>query len=136
MAHAARTTGVTTKWVPLSELVRINTARHLPKIPRDFGRAGRSPLCAATAGEDPHTFARHFGLHSSATTVSVLSPGGSHAQTNVRPLHHFLRVPLRFDSSESAVVAEALQFSTAANFATAFRRWTAVTPSEYRRRNS
>jgi AraC-like DNA-binding protein len=31
-------------------------------------------------------------------------------------------------------VAEALRFSSAANFATAFRRWTGAPPSEYRRR--
>jgi len=30
-------------------------------------------------------------------------------------------------------IAESLQFSSAANFATAFRRWTGVTPSEFRR---
>ena len=30
-------------------------------------------------------------------------------------------------------IAESLRFSTAANFATAFRRWTGMTPSEYRR---
>ena len=32
-------------------------------------------------------------------------------------------------------VAEALRFSSAANLATAFRRWTGMTPSEYRRRS-
>jgi len=31
-------------------------------------------------------------------------------------------------------IAESLHFSTAANFATAFRRWTGKTPSEFRRR--
>jgi AraC-like DNA-binding protein len=31
-------------------------------------------------------------------------------------------------------VAETLRYSSAANFATAFRRWTGVTPSQYRRR--
>jgi len=31
-------------------------------------------------------------------------------------------------------IAEALKFSNAANFATAFRRWTGVTPGEFRRR--
>lgn len=255
----------------------------------DFGLAGRAALCASTAGEALHTFARHFNLHSSATTVSVLTSGrfarlvyaisvggltdtrqfqlgavavtynilqelcgrqwvptvvtfATRAPANLRPLHHFFRAPLRFDSGESAVVfdkhwldqplapvdpairrqvradvdarqsaieadfpatvrrilrkqiisgntgmqdtsallgmhrrtldrrlhrhgvrygellesvkgevarqllrdtqmqvqqiAEALQFSTAANFATAFRRWTGVTPSEYRRRNA
>jgi AraC-like DNA-binding protein len=31
-------------------------------------------------------------------------------------------------------IAESMQFSSAANFATAFRRWTGVTPTKYRRR--
>ncbi len=33
-------------------------------------------------------------------------------------------------------IAESLHFSTAANFATAFRRWTGKTPSEFRRRGA
>jgi AraC-like DNA-binding protein len=33
-------------------------------------------------------------------------------------------------------VAESLHFSTAANFATAFRRWTGTTPSEFRRQDA
>jgi AraC-like DNA-binding protein len=32
-------------------------------------------------------------------------------------------------------VAESLDFSSAANFATAFRRWTGMSPSEYRRQS-
>jgi AraC-like DNA-binding protein len=33
-------------------------------------------------------------------------------------------------------IAESLHFSNAANFATAFRRWTGATPTEYRHRAS
>lgn len=255
----------------------------------DYGLAGRAALCAPSAGEALRTFARHFNLHSSATTVSLLTSGrvarlvyaisiggltdtrqlqlgavaaayrilrelcgkqwmpavvtfATRAPANLRPLHHLFHAPLRFDCSESAVafdlhwldqplppadpalrrqvkaevdarqaaieadfpatvrrilrkqivsgntgmdetsallgihrrtldrhlqrhgvrfgellasvqqevarqllrdtrmrvqdIAETLQFSTAANFATAFRRWTGVTPSEYRRKNS
>lgn len=41
---------------------------------------------------------------------------------------------LRDTNLQVQKVGESLQFSSAANFATAFRRWTGVTPSEYRRR--
>lgn len=348
LAHAPRSTGVDTERVPISGLVRISVARHLPQVLRgfgfdsrevlataglnpdlfddpenlveyadlqrllvasekltncdyigllvaqgnrlaDYGLAGRAALCAPTVGEALHTFARHFNLHSSATTVSILTSAGvarlvyaisvggltdtrqfqlgavavaynilrelcgkqwvptvvtfaTRAPANLRPLQQLFHAPLRFDSSESAVdfelhwldrplapvdpalrrqvkaevdarqaaieadfaatvrrilrkqivsgnigmdetsallgmhrrtldrrlhehgvrygellesvqedvaqqllrdtrmrvqqIAEALQFSTAANFATAFRRWTGCTPSEFRRRNA
>jgi AraC-like DNA-binding protein len=40
---------------------------------------------------------------------------------------------LRDTGMQVQQIAESLQFSSAANFATAFRRWTGVTPSEFRR---
>jgi AraC-like DNA-binding protein len=253
----------------------------------DMGLAGQIALCAENAGEGLQRFADHFNLHSSATTVSLITLGrftrfvyaiAEHGMTstrqlqlgamvvgynilrdlfvsawlptvitvasrppaNLRPVQKFFDAPLRFDSDESAVVfetrwldrrllpvdpllrqqvegeararraeilgdlpatlrrilrkqliigdcsmdqiaamlrihrrtldrrlqeqgvqygellesvkhdiarqllrdtdlqvqqvAEALHFSSAANFATAFRRWAAMTPSEYRRR--
>jgi len=253
----------------------------------DFGLAGRIARCAEYAGEGLQRFVDHFNLHSSATTVSLITSGrftrfvyaiAEHGMTSTRqlqlgamvigynvlqdlfgstwlptvimiasrppasprPVEKFFHAPLRFDSDESAVVfetrwlderlppvdplvrqqvegeararraeilsdlpatvrrilrkqliigdcsmdqiatmlrihrrtldrhlqehgvqygellesvkedvarqllrdtqlqvqqiAEALHFSSAANFATAFRRWAAMTPSEYRRR--
>jgi AraC-like DNA-binding protein len=47
---------------------------------------------------------------------------------------HVARQLLRDTELQVQQVAEALHFSSAANFATAFRRWTGLTPSEYRRR--
>ena len=47
-----------------------------------------------------------------------------------------LQQVLRDTQMQVQQIAEALQFSTAANFATAFRRWTGITPSEYRRSNA
>jgi len=41
---------------------------------------------------------------------------------------------LRDTGMEIQQIAASLRFSSAANFATAFRRWTGVTPSEFRRR--
>jgi AraC-like DNA-binding protein len=253
----------------------------------DMGLAGQIALCAENAGEGLRRLVDHFNLHSSATTVSLITLGkftrfvyaiAEHGMTstrqlqlgamvvgynvlrdlfgsawlptvitvasrppaNLRPVQKFFNAPLRFDSDESAVVfetrwldqrlppvdplvrhqvesearvrraeilgdlpatlrrilrkqliigdcsmdqiaamlrihrrtldrrlqehgtqygellesvkydiarqllrdtglhvqqvAETLHFSSAANFATAFRRWAAMTPSEYRRR--
>ena len=254
----------------------------------DFGLAGQIALCAENAGDGLQRLVDHFNLHSSATTVSLITSGNftrfvyaiteqgmintrqlqlgamviaynilqdlfgsawqptvitvaSRPPANPRPAQKFFHSPLRFDSDESAVVfetrwldqrlppadplvrqrvegearaqraailsdlpatlrrilrkqliignrsmdqvaamlgvhrrtldrhlqehgvqfgellesvkdevarqllrdtdlqvqqvAETLHFSSAANFATAFRRWAAMTPSEYRRRS-
>lgn len=119
----------------------------------DLGLAGRSALCAATAGEGLQNFARHFNLHSSATTASLVTSGGyarlvyaisiigiedtrqfqfgavavaynilqelcgknwlptvvtiaTRPPASLRPLHQFFRAPIRLNSNESAVVFE------------------------------
>lgn len=119
----------------------------------DYGIVGQSALCAATAGEGLRNFVRHFNLHSTATTASLLGAGhlyrfvytisvsgildasqfhlgavtaafnilqdlfgrqwlptavtfATHSPSDLRPLHRFFRAPLRFDSDESAVIFE------------------------------
>jgi AraC-like DNA-binding protein len=119
----------------------------------DYGIVGQTALCAATAGEGLSRFVRHFNLHSTATTASLLGAGNlcrfvytisvggivdasqfhlgavtaafnilqdlfgrqwlptavtfaTHAPSELRPFHRFFRAPLRFDSEESAVIFE------------------------------
>ena len=117
----------------------------------DFGLAGRAALCGTTAADGLQNFIDHFNLHSTATTVSLVSAGpfsrfiyaisvgrivdsaqlqlgavtvafnilqdlfgrqwlpiavtfATRAPTSLRPCHEFFRAPLRFDSDESAVI--------------------------------
>jgi len=117
----------------------------------DFGVAGRSALCGGTAGDGLQRLVDYFNLHSSASTVSVISSGAyarfvyaiseqgmtdtrpfqmgamsiafnilqdlcgsgwhpavvtfaSRAPANPKPAQKFFRAPLRFDSEESAIV--------------------------------
>jgi len=119
----------------------------------DFGLAGRAATCGATVGNGLRSFANHFNLHSSATTVSIVTSGdfarliyaisisglanvrqlqlgavtiafnilqdlcgwqwqptavtfASRPPSSLRPIQKFFGAPLRFDSDESAVVFE------------------------------
>ncbi len=119
----------------------------------DFGLAGRSAVCGATVGAGLRSFTDHFNLHSSATTVSLVTSGdharlvyaisicgladvrqlqlgavtiafnilqdlcgtqwqptaatfASRPPSSLRPIQKFFGAPLRFDSDESAVVFE------------------------------
>jgi AraC-like DNA-binding protein len=119
----------------------------------DLGLAGQVALCTESTGEGLQRFVDHFNLHSSATTVSVITSGqfarliyaivahgvtstlqlqmaamvvgynvlqdlfggawrptvvtvASRPPANPRPAQKFFRAPLRFDSDESALVFE------------------------------
>jgi AraC-like DNA-binding protein len=77
---------------------------------------------AGTFGMHRRTLDRHLqkhGLHYGELVASV------EAET--------ARQLLRETDMQVQQVAESLHYSSAANFATAFRRWTGMTPSEYRR---
>ena len=118
-----------------------------------MGVAGEIALCGRTAGQGLQNLIEHFNLHSSATTVSVVSTGefarmvyaiaetgmtdtrqlqiggvaisfnilqdllgpawtpsvvtfATRAPSNLRPFQKFFRAALRFDSDESAIVFE------------------------------
>jgi len=77
---------------------------------------------AATFGMHRRTLDRHLGKHDVLYGDLV---------ENVK--EEVARQLLRDTKMQVQQIAEALQFSSAANFATAFRRWTGMTPSDYRR---
>jgi AraC-like DNA-binding protein len=78
---------------------------------------------AALLGMHRRTLDRHLQRQG----VSYGELVGSLQNDIARQLLHDTDLPVQ-------KVAESLHFSSAANFATAFRRWTGVTPSAYRRR--
>jgi AraC-like DNA-binding protein len=78
--------------------------------------------------------ARLLGMHR-RTLDRRLQRHGVHYSELLEGVQADLARQLLTDTKMSVQqVAEAMRFSNAANFATAFRRWTGATPSEYRRR--
>ena len=78
--------------------------------------------------------ARLLGMHR-RTLDRRLQPHGVHYCELLESVQADLARQLLTDTKMPVQhVAEALRFSNAANFATAFRRWTGASPSEYRRR--
>lgn len=99
------------------------TVRRLVRKQLLFGRCSMDAV-AATLGMHRRTLDRRLhrqGLHYGDLIDSVKKDVAQQLLRDTR-LH-------------VQQIAESLRFSTAANFATAFRRWTGMTPSEYRRRS-
>jgi len=143
----------------LSECERRSNCEHIVLLVTrhtqlaDLGLAGQVALCAETTGEGLQRFVEHFSMHSSASTVSLITSGNfarlvyaidalgmtstrqlqlgamivahnvlrdlfgrkwmptmvtvaSRAPTDPRPVRKFFRVPVRFDSDESALIFE------------------------------
>jgi AraC-like DNA-binding protein len=88
-----------------------------------IGQSGMDEVAAAF-GMHRRTLDRHLGRHGVLYGELVASV----KEDVARQLLRDTRLPVQR-------VAESLHFSSAANFATAFRRWTGMTPREYRRRS-
>jgi len=86
-----------------------------------IGQGGMEDV-AATFGIHRRTLDRHLGRH-----------GVLYGELVESVKEDVARQLLRDTQMQVQQVAESLRFSSAANFATAFRRWTGMTPSEYRR---
>jgi len=143
----------------LSECERRSNCEHIVLLVArhtrlaDLGLAGQVALCAESTGEGLQRLVDHFSLHSSASTVSLVTSGNfarlvyaidalgmtstrqlqlgamvvaknllqdlfgsewmptmvtvaSRAPTDPRPVRKFFRVPVRFNSDESALIFE------------------------------
>jgi AraC-like DNA-binding protein len=78
--------------------------------------------------------ARRLGMHRRSLDRHLERHGVSYRQLK-ESVQSQMACQLLLDTQMQVQhVADALLFSSAANFATAFRRWTGMTPSEYRRR--
>jgi AraC-like DNA-binding protein len=79
--------------------------------------------------------AAQLGMHRRTLDRQLQRHGVLYSDLLVSVKRDVARQLLRDTGLQVQQVAESLDFSSAANFATAFRRWTGMTPSEYRRQS-
>jgi AraC-like DNA-binding protein len=80
-----------------------------------------------------HSVAAIFGVHR-RTLDRMLERHGVHFSKLLESVQSDVACQLLRDTEmPMQQIAESLRYSSAANFATAFRRWTGVTPTKYRR---
>lgn len=82
------------------------------------------------------TVAASLGMHRRTLDRRLQRRGIQYGDLVDSVKHDVARQLLRDTGLRVQQIAESLHFSTAANFATAFRRWTGTTPTEFRRRDT
>jgi AraC-like DNA-binding protein len=103
----------------------------LDNLPAILRRVIRKQLIVGKGGMD--NVAAAFGLHRRTLDRHLQKHGVHYSELLESVEEEVARQLLRDTDMQVQQVAESLHFSSAANFATAFRRWTGMTPSEYRR---
>jgi AraC-like DNA-binding protein len=111
--------------------VRERQAALLEDFPATVRRAVRKQLIVGTARMDD--VAGTFGMHRRTLDRHLQKHGLHYGELVASVEAETARQLLRETDMQVQQVAESLHYSSAANFATAFRRWTGMTPSEYRR---
>jgi AraC-like DNA-binding protein len=112
--------------------VRERQAAILEDLPVTLRRVMRKQLIIGKGGMDQ--VAAAFGMHRRTLDRHLQKHGVHFSEVLESVEEEMARQLLRDTDMQVQQVAESLHFSSAANFATAFRRWTGMTPSEYRRR--
>jgi AraC-like DNA-binding protein len=106
-------------------------AATLADFPATVRRAVRKQLIIGTGRMDD--VAAAFGMHRRTLDRHLRKHGLHYGALMASVEEEIARQLLRETDLQVQQVAESLRYSSAANFATAFRRWTGMTPSEYRR---
>jgi AraC-like DNA-binding protein len=110
---------------------RAQRAAILSDLPATVRRILRKQLIVGDCSMDQ--LAAMLGIHRRTLDRHLQAHGVQYGELLESVRQDVARQLLRDTQLPVQQVAEALHFSSAANFATAFRRWTGVTPSEYRR---
>ncbi|MCM2310154.1 MAG: AraC family transcriptional regulator [Steroidobacteraceae bacterium] len=105
----------------------------LANLPAAVRRVVRKRLVINESGMDE--VAAAFGMHRRTLDRQLGKHGVRYGELVESVKEDMARQLLLDTEMQVQQVADALRFSSASNFATAFRRWTGMTPSEYRRRD-
>lgn len=105
----------------------------LADFPATVRRAVRKQLIIGSGGMDD--VAAMFGMHRRTLDRHLQKHGLRYGELVEGVEEQIARQLLRDTDLQVQQVAESLRYSSAANFSTAFRRWTGMSPSEYRRQS-
>jgi AraC-like DNA-binding protein len=111
--------------------VKTRQSQLLADFPSTVRRALRKQLLIGSCSID--TVATQFGMHR-RTLDRRLQRHGVHYGDLLDAVRHEAACQLLRDTGlQVQQIAESLRYSSAANFSTAFRRWTGLTPTDFRR---
>ena len=117
----------------VASMVRLRRAEILQDFPATVRRMLRKQLVVGPCSMDD--IAAMLGMHRRTLDRRLQRHGVTYRELIDAVKRDVARQLLADTRLQVQQIAESLHFSNAANFATAFRRWTGATPSEYRRRS-